>query len=618
MPSDAGEVSDAGDPLDEDGGGAQDAGTAPDSGSPPEIDGGDSPEPDGGNALPPDSGPLPPDSGVAPDLTLLPGDFLCDADRNCVFDAQLASGSPTPGIALIITRAPDYGSAQVESGLTFSFRSEIDFGGRDTLEVAASDGQNTGPAVTMAVQVINKKSCFSILATGGSTGDGSYRLDADGAGPEPEHRAYCDMTGGGWTLALKVDGDQSTFYYDNGIWTDATLLNDTSQNLDDVEAKFDAFNLLPAEEVRVGFRRKDALAVAESQLVLKGQNQTLREIFAGSHLPALTRRDQWLASVAGSSLQPNCNLEGFNVTYANPETDTHRARIGIIGNNEADCWTPESRIGVGTRGAACGAPDGITAGSVSRCGGTNGDGEYPAFARVYVRAPDFGKSPVRASCQAHLDAGATHSAWYRVDPDGPGNLDPFEVYCNMEMDGGGWAVLASYSGGDGESPLTSGEVRRHGSPGVFAHTNLRLEEKVALSSLATESLFLRQNDIHLIADAPIFSSDLLTPGSDDEIPVNLRIGDAVISNGTLAWSRHDISAGGDFGLALNPTQFDHHSILYYNLNGGCAGLLIYSYSAGYFDSDVGYDANTALDSWTATSGCNGAEGGTMPLVFAVR
>jgi len=50
-----------------------------------------------------------------------------------------------------------------------------------------------------------------------------------------------------------------------------------------------------------------------------------------------------------ASLQKNCNKEGFNTVGGNPRHYS-RARIGIIGNNEKDCKTCDSRIGFGTGG----------------------------------------------------------------------------------------------------------------------------------------------------------------------------------------------------------------------------------------------------------------------------
>ena len=53
-----------------------------------------------------------------------------------------------------------------------------------------------------------------------------------------------------------------------------------------------------------------------------------------------------------ASLQLNCNKEGFNAAvYSNKRSnDPSKARIGILGNNENDCETADSRIGFGTGG----------------------------------------------------------------------------------------------------------------------------------------------------------------------------------------------------------------------------------------------------------------------------
>ena len=57
----------------------------------------------------------------------------------------------------------------------------------------------------------------------------------------------------------------------------------------------------------------------------------------------------------------------------------------------------------------------------------------------------------------------------------------------------------------------------------------------------------------------------------------------------MGWSNHDIGYGGDIGLLPDPWVFDHHGdTIYYNLNGGCAGHLLYSYSAIFGDGDAGY------------------------------
>ncbi len=64
-------------------------------------------------------------------------------------------------------------------------------------------------------------SCLHILQAGGSTGDGVYSIDPDGAGGNAPVDVYCDMTadGGGWTLVAStldqtLNDEASTYYAD--------------------------------------------------------------------------------------------------------------------------------------------------------------------------------------------------------------------------------------------------------------------------------------------------------------------------------------------------------------------------------------------------------------------
>ena len=89
-------------------------------------------------------------------------------------------------------------------------------------------------------------------------------------------------------------------------------------------------------------------------------------------------RDAW-KSLLGSngSLQLNCNKEGFNART--PSAVRPRARIGILGNDQNDCNSCDSRSGFGT------APGSNTCGNVAALQADNGDKNVIAMGYIFVQ-----------------------------------------------------------------------------------------------------------------------------------------------------------------------------------------------------------------------------------------
>lgn len=56
-------------------------------------------------------------------------------------------------------------------------------------------------------------------------------------------------------------------------------------------------------------------------------------------------RKKWKSLIVDSSLQVECNKEGFNVKSLNKDHATFR--LGIAGNDGASCKTPDSFLGFG-------------------------------------------------------------------------------------------------------------------------------------------------------------------------------------------------------------------------------------------------------------------------------
>ena len=77
----------------------------------------------------------------------------------------------------------------------------------------------------------------------------------------------------------------------------------------------------------------------------------------GNYRSTSLGRNTWKTLIGSqASLQLNCNKEGFNAVSTN--SGFSKVRIGIIGNEQNDCDSCDSRIGFGTGGnyddSACG------------------------------------------------------------------------------------------------------------------------------------------------------------------------------------------------------------------------------------------------------------------------
>jgi len=148
-------------------------------------------------------------------------------------------------------------------------------------------------------------SCADVLAKQPGSPDGVYVIDPDGPdGPVQSFSVFCDMTAGGFTLAMKVHGGKQTFVYDSGHWVADWPYAIDKLELDDNEAKLPSFSTVPFTEVRI------AIHVGSDQhwLTIPTAAPSLLTIFsAGTWQPTALGRPAWKGLVSGSSLQNNSN-----------------------------------------------------------------------------------------------------------------------------------------------------------------------------------------------------------------------------------------------------------------------------------------------------------------------
>ncbi|XP_062516105.1 uncharacterized skeletal organic matrix protein 5-like [Corticium candelabrum] len=198
--------------------------------------------------------------------------------------------------------------------------------------------------------MVDGDSCLQLYNYGFSS-SGVYRLrQRDG---RPPYKAYCDMNGG-WTLIMKIDGRKSTFLYNSYLWTsDKDTYNVDAVDLnDDREVKLASFWALPFTEMLLGMKHNSRIRwITVSKIA-----NSLYSLLADGQYRSFSKdlgKKEWMAMIPGSSLQINCNREGFNVLSSHT---IYGVRIGMITNNERDCASADSRIGFGGRGDVCGPP----------------------------------------------------------------------------------------------------------------------------------------------------------------------------------------------------------------------------------------------------------------------
>ena len=148
--------------------------------------------------------------------------------------------------------------------------------------------------------------------------------------------------------------------------------------LDTHETKLPTYWNTPFNKICLGMK----IGQQFKSVVINHQARSLYSLIAdGKYRATSLGRNTWKTLIGSrASLQPNCNKEGFNAIGAS--TGHRKARIGIIGNEQNDCASADSRIGFGTGGHH---DDSNTCGNEATYGGDNGDQHIKALGYILVQ-----------------------------------------------------------------------------------------------------------------------------------------------------------------------------------------------------------------------------------------
>ena len=139
---------------------------------------------------------------------------------------------------------------------------------------------------------------------------------------------------------------QNTFKYLSSHWTENTTYNDNSHvldgGLDNHEFKGLTYWRTSFKEICVGMKYEKNLKAFSFSYSASSLYSLIAD---GEYRQTNLGRNKWKWLISGSSLQYNCNKEGFNVYGAH----NVRVRLGLVANNQDDCKFPDSFIGLGAR-----------------------------------------------------------------------------------------------------------------------------------------------------------------------------------------------------------------------------------------------------------------------------
>ena len=171
---------------------------------------------------------------------------------------------------------------------------------------------------------------------------------------------------------------QSAFRYDSSYWTSTRSYNDYSYyrdgGLDNRQFKGSTYWRTSFKEICVGMKYNGNLRAFSFWYPASSLYSLIAD---GRYRPTRLGRYKWKSLISGSSLQRYCNREGFNAYH-----EYARVRLGLIANQENDCNSPDSFIGLGTHRINHGRN---AAGNFAMHSSDNGDKDLKVMGYILVR-----------------------------------------------------------------------------------------------------------------------------------------------------------------------------------------------------------------------------------------
>ena len=116
-------------------------------------------------------------------------------------------------------------------------------------------------------------------------------------------QVFCDASEG-WTLIMKIDGNQQTFDYNSDLWSNKNTFQSNNLDLDDKETKLASYWTLPFTELRLGMKVEGTIR----WITFKYRASSLYSLIAdGQYRNTSIGKSKWKSLLPTLYLQENCN-----------------------------------------------------------------------------------------------------------------------------------------------------------------------------------------------------------------------------------------------------------------------------------------------------------------------
>ncbi|CAB4000290.1 Hypothetical predicted protein, partial [Paramuricea clavata] len=125
------------------------------------------------------------------------------------------------------------------------------------------------------------------------------------------------------------------------------------EGLTDKQTKLASYWNTPFQKICLGMKVKGGTETDIKWIVIDHQASSLFDVIAKGKFTATNiTKSKWKSLIHGSSLQENCNTQGFNIRGGRHNRRMY-VRIGLVANGENDCNSCNSCIGFGVSITGC-------------------------------------------------------------------------------------------------------------------------------------------------------------------------------------------------------------------------------------------------------------------------